>query len=75
MWVRGSKMTVSLVPIPTGWPSIKTAYAGITQKLNTMGTKEEKLAAIYYWRQRLTEDAALIAQGQTPATAPADPIA
>ena len=71
-------MVTSTVPVPTGWPTIKTAYSGITTKLNesqymvstatTKVTTEMKLAAIYYWKRRLDEDAALIAAGQPPAT-------
>ncbi len=71
-------MVTSTVPVPTGWPTIKVAYSGITTKLNesqyvassttTKVTTEMKLAAIYYWKRRLDEDAALIAAGQPPAT-------
>lgn len=64
-------MVVSLVPVPSGWPNIRTAYAGITTKLNEAASAQEKLAAINYWKQRLQEDAALVARGQPPATAPA----
>lgn len=73
-------MVVSTVPLPTGWPNIKSAYTGITNKLNETSyntstgqvrvTSEMRLAAIYYWKRRLEEDAALVANGQAPATAP-----
>jgi len=63
----------SKVPVPTGWTNIKTAYAGITAKLDEKKpSTERKLAAIYYWQQRLAEDAALVAQDLPPAEAPPD---
>ena len=72
MGVQGRNMVKSKVPTPTGWPSIKTAYTGITDKLNKKASTGQKLAAIYYWEQRLAEDAALVAQGLPPAEAPPD---
>jgi hypothetical protein len=74
MRIRGRNMlqVTTKVKLPTNWPNIKTAYAGITEELNHKGTPEQKLAAIYYWQQRLLEDAGLVAQGLAPAVAPSD---
>jgi len=65
----GKKMATSTVPVPEGWPSIKATYANITRKLSETATREQKLTAISYWQQRLTEDAGLITNDQGPATA------
>ncbi len=75
--------TISQVPVPTGWPTIKIAYSGITTKLSerqcTVGGKTVtvtlamQLQGIGYWRQRLTQDEGLVNAGQPPATTGAIP--
>jgi len=68
-------MSYSSVPVPAGWPTIRITYDAITTKLNSPGTKEQKLAAILYWKQRLEEDYALIQQNRAPAKSPPSPPA
>ena len=55
---------------PADWKSIKTAYGAITSKLSDAGTPEQKVAAIEYCRQRLTEDEASVNAGNMPEVAP-----
>ena len=69
------QMSYSAVPVPTGWPSVRVTYDAITTKLNSGGTKDQKLAAINYWRLRLQEDYGLIDKGLPPARSPLSPPA
>ncbi len=58
---------------PTGWKHVRSTYAMLTTKLETITDKETRKSVIGYWQDRLAEDLAEIENDGEPCYDPGLP--